>query len=154
MAGKSKEIKPSFDHDLWEKLFSALVVIGVLMVITMLIKFSLEELSFEDVLIRTGTISFFIIFHMSSASIGGFFMIVLVYLVGYRHLKFSAVMTHSLRNYAILFSFLLVGSMVYDSFNGWQFADFQLFAMSFGLGILTSLIILLIGRFLGPKQKV
>ncbi|MBN8707109.1 MAG: hypothetical protein J0L62_14660 [Bacteroidetes bacterium] len=153
MAGKSKEIKPAFDHDLWEKLFSALVVIGVLMVITMLIKFSLEELSFEDVLIRTGTISFLIIFHMSSASIGGFFMIIVVYLIGYRHLKFSAVMTPSLLNYAFLFAFLLVSSMIYDAFHGWQFADFQLFGLSFGLGILTSLIILLIGRFLGPKQK-
>lgn len=154
MAGKSKEIKPVFDHDLWEKLFSALVVVGVLMVISMLIKFSLEELSFEDVLIRTGTISFFIVFHMASASTGGFIMIILVYLIGYRHQKLSDVITPSLRNYAILFSVLIAGTLVYDANNGWQFADLQLFGMSLGLGILTSLIILLIGRFLGPKPKV
>lgn len=154
MAGKSKEIKPIFDHDLWEKLFSALVVVGVLLVITMLIKFSLEELSFEDVLLRTGTISFLIIFHMASASIGGFFMIALIYFLGYRHLKFSSVMTPSLRNYAFLFAILLLGSIIYDSMHEWQFADLSLFSLSFGLGVLTSLIILLIGRFLGPKQKV
>ncbi len=150
---KMKKKQSVFDHDLWEKLFSALVVAGVMMVLAMLIKFSFEELSFQDVVSRTFTISFLITFHMTSAATGAFFMILLVYYFFYRHQRFREVLTPSLRNYLILFGALLAGSLIYDWLNGWQFAAPDLFLLSFGLGILVSLIILVIGRWIGPSGK-
>lgn len=136
------------DIDLWEKLFLSLIILGIFALLPFFIKFSSEELSFNDVLIKTMVWSLLIGFQMSSASIGAFIFIALLIYFKTKASNVWSYFSTSMKSY-----FLLFVGVVIISFIGNYWFELNIFQHEFSkfmwlLGFVVGIIIHFIGKYI------
>lgn len=149
MAQQKKHNKniPHFDLDLWEKLFSAIVFTGILLIFGLMVKYSVEEISFSDVVIKTAKLSELMFFHMSTASFGAFFFIIMMLFFKFKtHVSFS-ILSKSIRSYLIFFVFVNLVTILVDRFFDYGLLSIETYSLSFGAGLLLAVVIHFVGKY-------
>lgn len=134
------------DSDLWEKLFLALVITGIFLILGLIIKYSFEEQSFTDVLVKTLKTSEIIFFHMSTASFGAFMFLILLIIIKFRNSVTFSNFSKSLKSYLVFFIVINISIVMFDMYAGYKLISIETYTMSFGFGILTAVIIHFVGK--------
>lgn len=147
MSKSSKEKNhPKLDSDLWEKLFLALVITGIFLILGLIIKYSFEEQSFGDVLVKTLKTSEIIFFHMSTASFGAFMFLILLIIYKFRNQVTFSNFSKSLKSYLMFFIVINLSIVMFDMYAGYELISIETYTMSFGFGVLTAVIIHFVGK--------
>ena len=143
-----KTTTPPIDLDLWEKLFSTIVLAGIMLIFGLLIKYSVEEISFSDVLFKTGRISELMFFHMSTASFGAFFFILLLLVIKFKHLVSLNHLSKSIRSYFIFFALLNGITIGVDFYFDYNMLSWETYSLSLGAGFILAVIIHFVGKYI------
>ncbi|NUQ80076.1 MAG: hypothetical protein HUU10_00565 [Bacteroidetes bacterium] len=145
---KPAKQKPAFDVDLWEKLYSALILMGVLTILTLVVKHSMDAFSFDDVVTRTIRFSVLISFHMSMAAFGAGIFIFLLWKIRFNRVPAATVFSRSMRVYFIIFGLILILDVFVGFGRGLADLDGFLMGLSLGSGFLLALIVFFLGKVL------
>ncbi len=147
MAKQTKNKKQvQLDSDLWEKLFLALVITGIFLILGLIVKYSFEEQSFTDVLVKTLKTSEIIFFHMSTASFGAFMFLISLIIIKFRNQVTFSNFSKSLKSYLVFFIVINISIVMFDIYVGYKLISIETYAMSFGFGVLTAVIIHFVGK--------
>lgn len=145
---KPTQQKPVFDVDLWEKLYSALILMGVLTILTLVVKHSMDAFSFDDVVTRTIRFSVLISFHMSMAAFGSGIFILVLWKTKFSRVPAGSVFSRSIKTYFILFGVILILDVFVGFGRGVADLDVFLMSLSLGSGFLLALIVFFLGKVL------